>query len=261
MDAQNVCDRTFAIWNWYELPWPEDEVAQADADLALAQAQYDHAKAQWEQLEQGPDPFEIKLAQANVEDAQASLTKVQKALENIELRAPFTGQVLSLGIRPGSQVTAFKGVLTLADPAALEIVLFPSADDLAALGVSQAATVQLATRPGESLSAHVRQVPFTAGPGSEGQDQTEDRSVRIGLDDSGILLTLNEAATVVIQLEQHQDVLWLPPGALRTFQGRDFVFVEEGGVQRRVDVQLGLRSAERVEIIEGLRDGQVVIGQ
>ena len=57
VDAQNVYDRTFAIWNWYLLPWPEDAVAKADADLALAQAQYDHAKAQWELLEQRPGPI------------------------------------------------------------------------------------------------------------------------------------------------------------------------------------------------------------
>lgn len=259
VDAQNVYDRAFAIWNWYLLPWPEDAVAKADADLALALAKYDQAEAQWELLEQGPDPYELKLAQANLEDAQAGLAEAQKALENIELRAPFAGQVLSLGIRPGSQVSAFKAVLTLADPAALEIVLFPSADDLAALGVGQAATLQLATRSGQSLHAHVRQVPFAAGTTSE--DQTEDRSVHIELDDDGVPLTLNEAATVVIQLEQRQDVLWLPPGALRTFQGRDYVFIEEGGVQRRVDVQLGLHSSERVEILEGLREGQVVIGQ
>lgn len=261
VDAQNLYDRTFAIWNWFELPWPEDEVAHADADLALAQAQYDQAKARWELLEGGPDPYELKLAQANVEDAQAGLAEAQKALENIELRTPFAGEVLSLGIRPGSQVTAFKRALTLADPAELEIVLFPSADDLTALGVGQAAKVQLATRSGENLSAHVRQTPFSTEPTSEDQVQTEDRSVHLELDDADVPLTFNEAATVVIELEQRQDVLWLPPGALRTFQGRDFVFIEEGGVQRRVDVQLGLRSAERVEILAGLRAGQVVIGQ
>jgi HlyD family secretion protein len=261
VDAQNAYDGAFATWNWYLLPWPEDDVAKADAKLAMALAKYDQAEAQWELLEQGPDPYELKLVQASIDDAQAGLAKAQKALENIELRAPFSGQVLSLGIRPGSQVAAFKGVLTLADPAALEIVLYPSAEDLAALGVGQAATVQLATRSGENLNAHVRQVPYTAGTTSESQDQTEDRSVRVELEDAGVSLKLNEAATVMIQLEQRQDVLWLPPGALRTFQGRDFVFIEEGGVQRRVDVQLGLRSAERVEVLEGLREGQVVIGQ
>jgi RND family efflux transporter MFP subunit len=196
-----------------------------------------------------------------VADNEARLTSAQKALENIELRAPFDGQVLSIGISPGNQVAGFKAVLTLADPEALEIVLYPTSDDLAALGVGQAATVQLATRSGDSLSAHVRQIPFSAGSGAGDDSQVEDRSVRIELDDASQTLTLNEAATVVIELETRQDVLWLPPAALRTFQGRDFVFIEENGVQRRVDVQLGLHSAERVEIVQGLREEQVVIGQ
>jgi multidrug efflux pump subunit AcrA (membrane-fusion protein) len=58
-----------------------------------------------------------------------------------------------------------------------------------------------------------------------------------------------------------QDVLWLPPQALRTFQGRDFVFIDDNGLQRRVDVRLGLRSDDRVEILSGLLENQVVIGQ
>ena len=261
VDAQSVYDRTFAIWNWYLLPWPDSAVSKADADLALALAKYDQAKERWELLQQGPDPYELKLAQAHVADSEARLATAQKAAENVELRAPFDGQVLSIGIIPGSQVTAFKAVLTLADPGALEILLFPTSEDLAALGVGQAAAVQLATRAGESLNAHVRQVPFTTGASSGSESQAEDRSVRVELDDASLSLALNEAATVVIELETRQDVLWLPPGALRTFQGRDYVFIEENGVQRRMDVQLGLRSAERVEILEGLREGQVVIGQ
>jgi HlyD family secretion protein len=261
VDAQSVYDRAYAIWNWYLLPWPEDAVDQADADLALALAKYDQAKARWELLQEGPDPYELKLAQARVTDNEARLASAQTALENIELRAPFDGQVISIGISPGSQVTAFNAVLTLADPQALEIVLYPTSDDLAALGVGQMATVQLATRSGASLSAHVRQVPFSASASSGSGDQVEDRSVRVELDDASQSLSLNEAATVVIELETRSDVLWLPPAALRTFQGRDFVFIEENGVQRRVDVQLGLHSADRVEIVEGLREEQVVIGQ
>jgi hypothetical protein len=73
-------------------------------------------------------------------------------------------------------------------------------------------------------------------------------------------MTLGEAASAVIEVEKRENVLWLPPAALRIFQGRDFVFVEENGVQRRVDVLLGLSSADRVEILEGLSEGQTVLG-
>ncbi len=68
-------------------------------------------------------------------------------------------------------------------------------------------------------------------------------------------------ATVVIFLEQRDDVLWLPPTAVRSFQGRDFVVVQDGDLQRRVDVRIGLESEDRVELLEGAELGQVVVGE
>jgi multidrug efflux pump subunit AcrA (membrane-fusion protein) len=66
---------------------------------------------------------------------------------------------------------------------------------------------------------------------------------------------------VNVVLERKDDVLWLPPQAIRTFEGRKFVVVqEEGEAQRRVDVKVGIESEDRVEIEEGLTEGQVVIG-
>ena len=53
---------------------------------------------------------------------------------------------------------------------------------------------------------------------------------------------LGELATVIISLEQKENVLWLPPEAVRSFQGRDFVVIQDGDVQRRVVVRLGLET-------------------
>ncbi len=65
---------------------------------------------------------------------------------------------------------------------------------------------------------------------------------------------------VTVILERKTDVLWLPPAAIRTFSGRKFVVIEEDGRQRRVDVVVGIESEDRVEIIEGVEEGQVVVG-
>ena len=62
-------------------------------------------------------------------------------------------------------------------------------------------------------------------------------------------------------IDSRADVLWLPPAAIRTFQDQDFVFVESGGVQRRVNVTVGLQASDRVEIVSGLEEGQTVVGQ
>jgi multidrug efflux pump subunit AcrA (membrane-fusion protein) len=62
-------------------------------------------------------------------------------------------------------------------------------------------------------------------------------------------------------LERKDNVLWLPPQAIRTCEGRKFVVVQEGDAQLRVDVKVGIESEDRVEIEEGLTDGQIVVGQ
>jgi multidrug efflux pump subunit AcrA (membrane-fusion protein) len=61
-------------------------------------------------------------------------------------------------------------------------------------------------------------------------------------------------------LQQKDKVLWIPLPALRTFQGKDFVLVVEGEVQRRVTVTVGIRSEDHVEVLSGLTAGQIVVG-
>jgi multidrug efflux pump subunit AcrA (membrane-fusion protein) len=65
---------------------------------------------------------------------------------------------------------------------------------------------------------------------------------------------------VTVVLERKDDALWLPPAAIRTFEGRRFVIVQEGAGQRQVDVTVGIESEDRVEIVDGLEEGQVAIG-
>ena len=77
--------------------------------------------------------------------------------------------------------------------------------------------------------------------------------------------SLNDRVRVKVILEQKEDVLWLPPQAVRSFEGRNFVVVQSEDGQRRVDVKLGLRSGDRVEIVwvegvENLSEGQMVVG-
>jgi len=64
---------------------------------------------------------------------------------------------------------------------------------------------------------------------------------------------------VRIILGERHDVLWLPPEAIRIYEGRRFVVVREGETQRRADVTIGVIGKERVEIPEGLEEGRIVI--
>lgn len=241
----------------------EEEILQADVELAIAKAEAEAAEREYERLKNGADPFEVRLAEAALEKAKASQKKALASLENLEIAAPFDGEILNVTISAGAQVNAFQNVISMANPNSLEITCLPTADELAQLSVGQAALVRLASKPGTDLPGEVRQMPYTGTTSSStsNQDQTRDTSVRISVEGADAELSLGELATVIIQLEERQDTLWLPPAALRVFQGRDFVLVQDGEVQRRVDVSIGLRTKDRVEILEGLTEGQVVLGQ
>jgi multidrug efflux pump subunit AcrA (membrane-fusion protein) len=235
----------------------ETEIAKANVDLALAQAKYDRALVQVDSMKQPGGPFELLLAEAKVKDAEAKVEEIKQSKENVELRAPFDGQIMSLGIAVGDQVTARKAAATLADPTTLEISVIPTPQELEDMGVGQAVLIRLTSQQGKEAPGSVRLLPDTSTSGSGSQ---KDPSARIVPNAETATLTLNEAVTVIVDVETRPDVLWLPPGALRSFQGRDFVLVVEDGVQRRLDVRLGLKSADRIEIVSGLEEGQIVVG-
>jgi hypothetical protein len=70
---------------------------------------------------------------------------------------------------------------------------------------------------------------------------------------------LGSQVTVKAIQEKHTNVLWLPPGAIREADSHQFVLVQDGDKQTRVDVQVGLSTNSQVEITQGLKADQVVI--
>ena len=61
-------------------------------------------------------------------------------------------------------------------------------------------------------------------------------------------------------IERSDDALWLPPAAIRTFEGRNFVMVKEDDRLRKVDVKIGIEGEDRWEILSGLEEGQTIEG-
>ena len=257
-DAIQVHKQALAEYNWYTGHPTEEQISMSDAEVAVAEAEYQETVRRYELIKDGPDPYDIALAEATVSRAQVDLDKAQASLDNLTIIAPFKGQIISSTLTPGMKVSAFDAVLTLVDPQGLEITTLPTATEMAEISVGQATLVRLANSPGTELSGAVRYLPTQSSNGSS-SGEVNDQSVRVSLDEDYSNLTLGEVATVIIELEKRENVLWISPAALRTFQNRDFVIIQDGEIQRRVDVRLGIKSQDRVEIVEGLSDGQVAL--
>jgi multidrug efflux pump subunit AcrA (membrane-fusion protein) len=154
--------------------------------------------------------------------------------------------------------------MTVYDPTQLEVVVELTTEQLQEMAEGMEVKVKLSNRPGEQWAGIVRRLPYPYGSGGSGTGTAErsDTSARITIqanpEEAGF--GLGEIVDVQVVLVRKADVLWLPPEAIRNFEGRRFVVVQEGGRQRRVNVVIGIESERRVEIVDGLEEGQLVAG-
>jgi multidrug efflux pump subunit AcrA (membrane-fusion protein) len=136
-------------------------------------------------------------------------------------------------------------------------------NQLQLLAEAMPVTFVLSSRPGDTLHGVIRRLPYPYGSGGSGQTvEAKDKSTRITIDESAQTgnYAIGDLVRVTAEVERAADVLWLPPQAIRNFNGRLFVVVQDGDVQRRVDVRIGVEAEDRVEILEGVEEGQVVVG-
>ncbi|MCK5313469.1 MAG: efflux RND transporter periplasmic adaptor subunit, partial [Anaerolineales bacterium] len=91
------------------------DLAIAEADLSVAEAQLALAESNYEKVKAGPDPDDLAAAEARITAAETNILAAQTALENIELRAPFPGTLVDLGLKVGEQVSPGMPVAVLVD--------------------------------------------------------------------------------------------------------------------------------------------------
>jgi multidrug efflux pump subunit AcrA (membrane-fusion protein) len=244
-------------------------IATYQDDLAVKERQVQLAQVALDELnQQGTDP----LLQNDIDRANLNVQKLEASIKDAQVVAPYDGQVLDIGISEGDQVQAFKRVMLFANPNELEVSADPGAEASSDLSESMPVTVTLDNKPGEVIMGSVRSLPYlySKTDSTQTQDQaltTQDlmkKTLRISLApkaDQATLYKTGDLVKVTVMLKQKDNVLWLPPVALRTFQGNTFVVVRDGNVEKRVNLQTGITSDERVEIVSGLSEGQVVVGQ
>jgi HlyD family secretion protein len=206
----------------------QDKPAVTDAEAALEQAQADYEQAV---ADADPNSYNMQLMALQLEQAQLDIQDLQDQIASAQLVAPFAGQILSLNIQAGDAVQAYSAVGVLADPNALEITAELGSDELSQMALNQAAVITLRNRPGETYHGTVRQLPYPYGGTTV--DTGDDTAVHVAIEGQ-VDMTLGELATVSIVLQEKDNVLWLPPAAIRTYQGRDFVVVQlADGSQKR----------------------------
>jgi HlyD family secretion protein len=136
------------------------EVAVADANLQRSRAQMKNIPIQASNratLERQVDELkeEIASAQANVVADEAALRKVEADLNDLTIRAPISGTILTRSAEPGRVIQPGQTILTMVDLSKLYLRGFIPEGDIGKVKVGQTAQVYLDSNPKEGVPAEV----------------------------------------------------------------------------------------------------------
>ena len=208
-------------------------------------------------LDAEPSASDLRQAEAAVQQASLALSRAQADLEAATLVAPFGGVVLEIHAHPGQAVAAGTGLISLADSSALEAEVTVIEEDLPLVQVGQEVELFFDAQPDAIVEGTVARLVPKRLPG--------DRPlypVYVALDELPEGLFPGMTVDVSIIIGGRSDVLRLPRALVRARS--------DGTAQVRVwthdqievrTVRVGLRGDVYVEILDGLHEGEQVVGQ
>jgi HlyD family secretion protein len=145
----------------------ELDLKEAEANEALAEANLLKAQQDYQDLQAGPDPDTVRLAEARVSNAKEQLSATKAALEDLELRAPFNGTVSGIEVRASEWVQPGQPVMTLADLEGLRIETTDLNEiDVARIEVGDAVTITFDALPDVEVKGKVTRIASKAAEGS-----------------------------------------------------------------------------------------------
>lgn len=235
----------------------EYNLRRAQANLKIAQLRLELARLQTPQNSE-TNKLNVAIQEQEVELAQIALDELNASYSSVRITAPFDGTVFSVSIIDGSAVEANQTVIVVADMDDLVVSASLNTDDISKLSVGMKATVNPIGRNIPTVEGTIRGLPYPYG---SADTESTDGSVQVALEQPPLELGYNVGDTVSMSiiLEEKAGALWLPSQAVREFEGRYFAIVQDGEAQRRVDVKVGIIEGDRIEITEGLAEGQVVV--
>lgn len=192
----------------------------------------------------------IYSAQVAVNKAQADLTKAERDLAGTTITAPVAAKVLSVGGKAGDPVSTGT-LITLGVVATMMVEAEFAEADAVSLAVGQPATVTVANRPDETLTATIAQVAATG----TASGTLVRYHVLLAFDGAPEGLLIGQSATAGVVLARAEGLL-LPQSAVRvTGDGTGEVKLPDGTART---IAIGLRGDGDVEITSGLAENDKV---
>lgn len=256
-----------------------DELAEARARLARAQADLaeltssertgaianraaglEAAQARLQDLTADPKASDLARAQARVAQAEAQLEQARIRLDDAVLRAPFAGVIAGVNVAPGEAISAQITPVVLIDISRFLVKVTVDEVDIGRVSVGQTVQVLIDALGAPAITGTV--VRFEPLP--SGESAVTSYQVTVEIDPAERPLKAGMTASATIVADQRSGVLTVPVTAVRSEGGKNLVTVAVTGADGATtvsdrEVQVGLRTTDRVEITGGLSEGEQVV--
>lgn len=226
-----------------ELTTAEDELRLQEQTIALRT--------------QSLNPNDRALAAARTAQAQQRVASLDAQLSYATIRSPITGIVTDQFQYEGEFASAGGKLVTIADTSTV-IVKAPFADTaVAQLKTGDSAKVIPTDSSAEEMNGQVTLLSRSSDP----TNRTVEVWVTLGNDDGK--LRANGAAQVIVAANSKDDAIVVPASAV-TLESSDadegtVMVVDAQNVAHETKVKIGIRTPDKIEIVEGLQGGETVV--
>jgi macrolide-specific efflux system membrane fusion protein len=268
------------------------QMARLQADLADQRAQLDFAQLQFKRQTQlkaqnatREEAFEsarmnassasarVDAITAQIRELEATMKIDEDARQQTHVRAPISGTVVSMAVRPGQMVAAAQPaapLLRIADLSEMTVAARVAENDVTRLRPGMAASFTTPGYPGKRWSGKLRQVVPVPADGTGEQGKQAFYIVLFEVRNPDHELMSGMSAQVQFVVAQARDTLLLPAKGLGApdEDGLYTVNVVDAGQQASQQlsqqlsarkVKVGLRDSKQAQILSGLAAGDKVL--
>lgn len=186
--------------------------------------------------------------------AQAGYDAAQLVVDESNVRAPFNGTVYRIPVSRTEYVQQGELLLQMADLSKMQVRAYFDEPEIGKLRAGEPVTIAWDARPGKEWHGHIARVPSTIIT----YTTRNVGEVLVTIDDAHNDLLPNTNVRVLALVADEANALNIPRDALHTENGQPYVYRVVDGILRHTNVKVGNLNLTQVEILSGLKEGDVV---
>src|SRR5215813_12065589 len=247
--AQQTYDRTKALYEKTVVPGKNLQAAEHDLEVAKANAENNIASTNVSLTAARRHLLILGLTDATID----ALSKKPGLAATFSLNSPIDGVVVERNATIGATVGPDASVFKIIDISRVWIDANVFEKDLPRVRVGQQVKVTTTAFSGSTFSGRVIFVNSVVDPDSR------TVKVRTEVPNPDGRLKPDMFANVEVITDVAGKAISVPQSALLEDGGKSYVFVAENNAYKKLQVQTGMRTGDRVEIVDGLKSGDKVV--